>query len=61
MAVTKADCQTTKFNSQPNFRLYGIYTEIKSAGSVSEKVTVEKQLKSDISELKIVYAARIED
>ena len=37
------------------------YTEIKSAGSVSGKVTVEKQLKSDMSELKIVYAARTED
>ena len=35
------------------------YTEIKSTGSVSEKVTVEKQLKSDISELKIAYAALI--
>ena len=27
LAVTKADCQTAKFNSQPNFRLYSMYLE----------------------------------
>ena len=37
-----------------------MYTKIKNAGSVSEKVTAEKQLKKVIcSELKIVYAALI--
>ena len=27
LAVTKAECQTAKFNSQPNFQLYGMYLE----------------------------------
>ena len=35
------------------------YTEIESAGSVSEKVILEKQLESDMSELKKAHAALI--
>ena len=36
-----------------------MYTKIESAGSVSEKVTLEKQIESDISELKKAHAALI--